>query len=120
MIALNDTLSAEGEIYIDDGKSFEYEQGAYIHSYFLFSNGILSSTNIIPTHPSKFSFNRLIERIVLLGIPSESKRILIESARHDLDMGVGPLTLRTGSNPVAFVIKKPNVSIGDDWSLRIL
>ncbi|KAJ7957062.1 Alpha-glucosidase [Quillaja saponaria] len=34
VIALNSSQAAEGELYIDDGKSFEFQQGAYIHRPF--------------------------------------------------------------------------------------
>ncbi|KAF3336798.1 putative glucan 1,3-alpha-glucosidase [Carex littledalei] len=41
VIALNSSKSAEGELYIDDGKSFEYEEGAFMHRQFVFSDNKL-------------------------------------------------------------------------------
>jgi len=36
------------------------------------------------------------------------------------DVEPGPIMLRGGASPVALVVRKPNLSISDDWTLRIL
>lgn len=122
VIALNGSLAAEGELYIDDGKSYDFKKGAYIHRRFVFSDGKLISSNIAPTNSGKqpYSSNCVIERIILLGLPSGAKGALVEPANYRTDIEPGTLTLRGGSSPVARVIRKPNVRITDDWTIKIL
>ncbi|MQL90677.1 hypothetical protein Taro_023279 [Colocasia esculenta] len=121
VIALNSSVEAEGELYVDDGKSFDYELGAYIHRRFTFSNQILSSSSIAPLSSSKkFSSDCVIERIIILGLPAGAKRAAILPANVETDVEPGPLNLRSRSRSVALVVRKPNVRIMDDWSLRIL
>ncbi|KAJ8618783.1 hypothetical protein MRB53_014969 [Persea americana] len=122
VIALNGSLAAEGELYIDDGKSYDFKKGAYIHRRFVFSDGKLISSNIAPTNSGKqpYSSNCVIERIILLGLPSGAKGALVEPANYRTDIEPGTLTLRGGSIPVARVIRKPNVRITDDWTIKIL
>ncbi|XP_077249759.1 glycosyl hydrolases family 31 protein [Tasmannia lanceolata] len=122
VIALNSSLAAEGELYVDDGKSYDFEQGAYIHRRFVFSNGKLVSSNISPSKSSEklFSSDCVIERIILLGLPRGAKSALIEPTNHKADVELGPLTIRGGSKPIALTIRQPNVRISEDWSIKIL
>jgi len=43
LVTLNSSGKAEGELYIDDGESFDYQAGAFIHRRFAFSDSKLSS-----------------------------------------------------------------------------
>lgn len=69
-MALSSKWEAQGEIYLDDGESFEFEKGAYLHRWFHFAIGRLFSSNLTPKG-SKFKTKACIERIVFLGF-SES------------------------------------------------
>ncbi|KAJ6815921.1 putative glucan 1,3-alpha-glucosidase [Iris pallida] len=122
VIALNSSLAAQGELYIDDGKSYDFEHGAYIHRQFSFLNDKLSSSSIKPANlgGKQFSSDTTIERIVILGLPAGTKRAVIEPGNREADIEPGPLTLRGGASPVAHIVRKPNLRIADDWTIRIL
>lgn len=128
VIALNSTQEAEGELYIDDGKSFEFLQGAYIHRRFVFSNGKLSSSNVVgPSSLSlgkqdRFSSDCIIDRIIILGYSlGSTKTALVEPSNHKTDIILAPLNLgRLRSGPSVVTIRKPNVRIADDWTIKIL
>lgn len=121
VIALNSSLAAEGELYIDDGKSFEFEQGAYIHRRFVFSNGKLTSSNAAPSIPkTPYSSECVVERIILLGLPQGPKSALVEPANQKVDIVFGPLWLQGTRSPEALTVRKPNVRIADDWSIKVL
>ncbi|KAL3844798.1 hypothetical protein ACJIZ3_002201 [Penstemon smallii] len=114
---------AEGELYIDDGKSFEFQKGGYIHRRFTFSNGKLTSSNMGPTTTAgdhMFSSECTVERIILLGLSPEPKNALVEPANHKVDIDLGPLFLRGGPGPFVPTVRKPNVRIADDWTIKIL
>ncbi|KAJ4965049.1 hypothetical protein NE237_016898 [Protea cynaroides] len=120
VIALNGSLAAEGELYVDDGKSFPFQRGAYMHRRFVFSEGKLTSSNIAPPTSGKalFTSECVIERIIIPGL-SGSKSALVESANFRADIESGPLNLRGRGSPAVLTICKPNVRIEDDWIIKI-
>ncbi|GAV59594.1 Glyco_hydro_31 domain-containing protein/Gal_mutarotas_2 domain-containing protein [Cephalotus follicularis] len=122
VVALNSSQAAEGELYVDDGKSFEFEQGAYIHRRFVFSDGKLASLNMAPTALGKLQFSSecIVERIILLGYTPGPKSALIEPANQKAEIEVGPLQLQRGREAAVVTIRKPGVRIADDWSIKIL
>ncbi|KAL7141890.1 hypothetical protein ABFS83_08G085100 [Erythranthe nasuta] len=122
VIALNTSKSAEGELYVDDGKTFEFQQGSYIHRRFTFSNGRLTSSNVGPATAGdhKYASECTVERIILLGLSTQPKTALIEPENRKVDITWGPLLLRGGPGPSVLTIRKPNVRIADDWTIQIL
>ena len=69
---------AQGELYVDDGDSFDYSQGQYIHRNFSLEKGILTSTdaegrdgNIAnPGEWMKRMRDVSIDKIVIVGAPA--------------------------------------------------
>lgn len=122
MIALNSSQAAEGELYVDDGKSFEFERGAYIHRRFVFSDGKLTSMNLAPVShgKSQFSSETVVERIVVLGHVHRAKSAVIEPTNRKVDIELGPLWLQWGRESAAVTIRKPGVRIADNWTIKIL
>ncbi|MCO5580095.1 hypothetical protein L7F22_033961 [Adiantum nelumboides] len=125
VVALDDMLEAEGELYIDDGKSFDFAAGAYIHRKFTFSKGRLTSSNIKAKNDGKeFTSSCLIERIVLLGVRAKDlsgvKHAVVQPYNRRVELEVGPLVLRKGPQSNAYIIRKPNVLVSEDWSIKVL
>ena len=124
---MNSSNEAEGEIYIDDGRSYEFLEGAYIHRKFVFSRGYLTSSSLGPksNHKKTFKTPCLVERIIILGLNAKdilrSKEALVEPSNRRVELESGPLLLRSGA-PItsAHVIRKPNVPIAEDWSIKII
>lgn len=118
---MNESLRAEGELYVDDGKSFEFEKGAYMHRHFLFADGkLVSSDKALPSLGTRFTSDCVIERIVLLGLPHGSKSALIEPGNHKVDIELGPIRLGGKQSSTALTIRKPNIQVRDDWTIHIL
>lgn len=122
MIALNSSQEAEGELYVDDGKSFEFEHGAYIHRHFVLSDGKLTSVNLAPASPGKFQFSSetVIERIILLGHAYRPKSAVIEATDQKVDVGLGPLWLQWGRGSAVVTVRKPGIRIADDWTIKFV
>ncbi|XP_057550322.1 probable glucan 1,3-alpha-glucosidase [Amaranthus tricolor] len=122
VIALDSSHSAEGELYIDDGKSFEFQRGAYIHRRFIFSDGKLTSINIAPSGNADklFTTECVIERIILLGHTSRPKSALIKPLNKEIEIEMGPLRLQRSQMASVLTIRKPNVRISNDWTIQIL
>ena len=122
MVALNSTQEADGELYIDDGKSFEFKRGSYIHRRFLFSNGVLTSTNLAPSQ-ARLSSQCSIDRIILLGHTSGPKSALVEPLNQKAEIEMGPLRmggLVASSGTKVLTIRKPGVRVDQDWTVKVL
>nr|CCW28783.1 glycoside hydrolase [Arachis duranensis] len=65
VIALNSSQAAEGELYLDDGSSFNFLQGAYIHRRFIFKDGKLTSLDLAPASNgnARYPVNTVIESL---------------------------------------------------------
>ncbi|KAG2716127.1 hypothetical protein I3760_03G109800 [Carya illinoinensis] len=122
VIALNSSQAAEGELYVDDGKSFEFEHGAYIHRRFVLSDGKLTSVNLAPASSgkSRFSSETVIERIIVLGHTHSPKGALIEATNQKVEIGLGPLWLQWGRGSTVVTVRKPGIRIADDWTIKFL
>ncbi|KAK3012708.1 hypothetical protein RJ639_008983 [Escallonia herrerae] len=122
VIALNRSQAAEGDLYVDDGKSFEFKEGAFIHRRLIFKDGKLISRNMgTALGKREYSSECTFERIILLGLSSAPKAAaLVEPANQQLEIEFGPLQLQVGGGPAVFTIRKPNVQIADDWTIKIL
>ncbi|XP_062094176.1 probable glucan 1,3-alpha-glucosidase isoform X2 [Humulus lupulus] len=122
VIALNSSQKAEGELYIDDGKSFSFEKGAYIHRRFVFSNGKLTSHNVASNAPggAQFLSECVIERIILLGCSAGPKNALIEPENNNVEIEMGPLLLKSKGSSSFITIRKPNIPVASDWTINFL
>ncbi|XP_051976059.1 neutral alpha-glucosidase AB isoform X4 [Xyrauchen texanus] len=112
-VALSLQGFADGELYIDDFHTFNFEkEKQFIHRHLSFSANTLSSRNLAPD--SHFSTGSWIEKIVIIGGSRPSSVTLrnadgIESAvEFDFDSVTTVLTLR-----------KPGVNAGADWTVLL-
>lgn len=125
IVALNSTYEAEGELYIDDGKSYEFQHGAFIHRRFKFSKGKLTSINLAPTtaDPKKFKTPCLVERIVILGVRAKDlvtgKHAVVDAEERRIQTVIGSPSLIQGTYSNALILRLPNVRIADNWSIKL-
>eukprot|EP00250_Pteridium_aquilinum_P013173 c21179_g1_i1 orf=86-2851(+) len=126
VVALDSSNEAEGELYIDDGKSFDFAEGAYIHRKFTFSQGRLTSSSIDAKKNGKKEFTSpcLVERIIVLGLRGKNlsgvKHAVVEPHNRRVELEAGPLLLRSGAQVNTHIIRKPNVLVAEDWSIKVL
>jgi len=126
VVALNSTYEASGELYIDDGKSYDFEQGAFIHRQFKFSKGRLTSTILAPvkTGSKVFTTSCLVERIVILGVRAKDltigKNAIVEQDERRIETDIGPPLLQRGASSTALILRLPNVHISDNWSIKLV
>uniref|UniRef100_A0A8C7P5D2 Neutral alpha-glucosidase AB n=1 Tax=Oncorhynchus mykiss TaxID=8022 RepID=A0A8C7P5D2_ONCMY len=110
-VALSPKRFAQGELYIDDGHTFNFDkQKQFIHRRLSFANKALSSRNLAPG--SQFITPSWIEKIVILGASKPSKATLKTPdgkenlLEFEFDASMSVLTLR-----------KPGVNAGVDWTV---
>lgn len=115
VVALDEQMAAEGELYLDDGKSFDYQQGVFLHRVFTFrDNALVSRAKANGSFPSDVT----VERVVILGYPRDAQ------VKCSLRIESGP---RAGSEVAvtvlweegAAVLRKPAAMVVEDWTLRL-
>ena len=102
IIALTPESTADGELYVDDGESFEYEVGAYIHRRFSFSDGKLISEDL--AMPAKNEKKRKEYLKGAAGLTVERK---VEMSFHEGSDGRADWA----------VVRNPGVAVGKEWEI---
>jgi alpha 1,3-glucosidase len=120
VIAISKTGSATGELYVDDGETFDYERGAYIHRAFDFSNGVLESKDLgskgkLTDKYLKTMKNVSVEKVVIVGAPASW------ADKTSVKVGKDEATIEyhaaAGNKAAWAVVKAPKVAIGEDWKI---
>ncbi|KAI0564994.1 Neutral alpha-glucosidase AB [Gracilaria domingensis] len=88
VVALNNKKEARGELYMDDGKSFDYKSGAYAVRQFIFEGGELRAEIVSEGTAAFEGDDAEIERVMILGY------------------GEAPVAVSSGANPINFVYSK--------------
>jgi alpha 1,3-glucosidase len=131
VIALGADGKAEGEIYVDDGESYEFEQGAFIHRKFVFENGALRSEDLAESK-GKLTEKYLkrmesvrVEKVIIIGAPKEWKKLDQVNVKEEGGKASGQsksakLDFHAGERDKAdwAVVRDPKVAIGKGWSIE--
>ncbi|CAF1299702.1 unnamed protein product [Adineta ricciae] len=113
VVALDRNREARGELYLDDGHTYDYRQKRQlIYRRFTFRNNVLYSKTLDST--SKFETDAWIERIIILGYPKNPTKITINSG----DKQAVPLH-RYHDESQTLTIRRPGPSVASDWTLTI-
>ncbi|KAJ5831969.1 hypothetical protein N7474_000280 [Penicillium riverlandense] len=125
VITLNKNGEAEGSLYVDDGETFDYERGAYIHRRFQFRDGALSSEDIGTKGPKTAEYLKTMKdvklgRVVIIDPPAAwTKQSTVGVSADGQMVGTAPLEFyeQQGGKASYAVVKNPNVGIGMAWQL---
>ena len=120
---------AHGTIYVDDGDSFDYTNGAYIHRRFTLQDSTLSSENAAAAKGRmtaaylKSMEEVKIDKIVIIDPPKEwqektSVTVSEEKVKGTRSAPLEHFVQQDGKASFA-VLKNPNVGIGKDWTLNV-
>lgn len=119
-VALDSDRRASGELYMDDENSFDHENEKKHYALAQFSvdwkeggGGIRNevSTESDWAKDDGLRRDRMVERIVVMGVEEEPKGLTLESSALDFDYDVGTKVL---------VVRKPLISALSDWEIRIV
>jgi len=121
VIVLSKAAEAKGELYVDDGESFDFQQGAYIHRSFDFANGVLESKDI--GSKGKLTDKYLksmkavgVEKIVVVGAPkvwAEKKVVKVGKDTAKLEYHG-----EKGNIAAWAIVKAPKIAIGENWKIE--
>ncbi|CAF0994522.1 unnamed protein product [Adineta steineri] len=113
VIALDRNHEAKGELYMDDGYTYDYKhKRQMIYRRFIFKNNELHSKTLDFT--GKFETDAWIERILIFGYPKNPKKVIINSG----DKQAIPLHHYHAESQM-LTIRRPGPLVASDWTLTI-
>lgn len=128
VVVLDNAGDAQGTLYLDDGETFDYQAGAYIHRRFSFSSSTTSlvSENLATDGKKTKEYLKTIakvrvEKIVVVGAPAnwEGKtEVLVIEDRAKEGRKVGMTFHRAEGGRAAWaVVRDPGTGIGNGWKV---
>jgi alpha 1,3-glucosidase len=129
VVVLGDNGGASGELYVDDGESFDYQQGAFVHRTFKFDQaaGSLASVDAAPEKGKLYDKIAKalgavrVERVIVVNAPKawrDKKKVVVMHGAAD-KVTKADMTFHQGEKGHASwaVVKDPKVAIVSDWSI---
>ena len=119
-VAPGTNAEAEGELYLDDETTLAHEDTRdrvnYVHRFLRYAHGTLSCVASDPSAVPAYNPANLVERLVLMG---QSKSFTSVTLHVD---GAEPVPLEFSFDAAAqtVVVKKPNVLVAADWSIKFM
>lgn len=118
---------AEGSLYVDDGDSFDYEKGQYIHQKFVLDGATLSSTEAEGRDVGKIKAGAWmkamrdvhVDKVVVVGAPAAwaaAKEVTVESQGKTWTSPVDYTAAADGRAAFA-VVRHVAARIGADWKI---
>jgi alpha 1,3-glucosidase len=127
VITLDKNGEAEGTLYVDDGETFDYERGAYIHRHFHYRDSVLSSEDAGTKGPKTAEYLKMmagvtVERVIIVDPPAEWKNketvaVIEDGAKAGSMAALEFYEQQLGQASYA-VVKKPDVGIGKTWRIE--
>ncbi len=123
-VALDDKLMAEGLLYMDDETTFDHQKlGDYGIARFRsdWNSASVAISNAVEmgsdkSVDAKRKVNRIVERIIFLGVPHEPHGIdLISPGKQNVSMD-----FQYDAFSKILVIRKPDVSALENWSMILV
>ncbi|CAG8768555.1 14417_t:CDS:1, partial [Dentiscutata heterogama] len=112
---------ANGSLYLDDGETYDYEKGQFVHLQFTFSNRTLISKSLTLLKNDKNLYAQSInsvrvERIIVLGLDLKPKSVFancidgIKTLKRELQFGFAATT-----SADVIIIKGADLLITEEW-----
>jgi alpha 1,3-glucosidase len=128
VVSVSKKGTAEGELYADDGDSFDHEQGQYIHRKFELTDGALTSTDAQGRDPKsvkpkawlKAMDEVYVDRIVIVGAPASWDKKEVEVESEGRTWAVQAQYHQAEQGRAAYVtVGRVGARIGADWSIKL-
>jgi len=111
VVCLDRSKSANGTLYLDDEKSYDYRNGKYIYLNLSFTNNVLKSEFI--DQGATYSSQSWIERVIIAGLDKIPTKAVLSSS------SLSSVSLDIIKDTNSFIIRKPGVSIQEQWKITL-
>lgn len=113
VVAPDSTGKASGELYMDDERTFAFKRGVFCLRRFAFVSGVLTSGEADAS--GSWRPENTLERVVVLGVASAPTSVSLSTAAE----AARELSFEYDSATKSLTIRKPDVLVGADWSIKI-
>lgn len=131
VVVLGNSGDAEGTLYLDDGESFDYEQGAYLHRQFKYVGSTSTLTSEDLATPGKKTKEYLktmekvrVEKIIIVGAPASWKgktEVEVSEEQGGKSVAARKVTLdfheKADGKAAWAVVRDPAVQVGSGWKI---
>ncbi|MCJ1334313.1 hypothetical protein MMC10_011021 [Thelotrema lepadinum] len=128
VIVLDNAGNAEGTLYVDDGETFDYRDGAHIHQRFTFGSQNMTFNAESISKPQKKTNDFLktmskvrTEKLIFIAAPESWKGktgVLVKKLGAKEYRRAGLTWHKAQGNKASWaVVQNPNVGVGDSWSI---
>lgn len=111
VVCLDKSNRAEGTVYLDDEKSYDYRNGKYNYLRLAFENNKLTSKHI--DAGASYATEAWVERIVIAGLDRTPKSATLTSD------AAAPVELDVLKQDNAFVVRKPGINVAKSWIITL-
>ncbi|XP_070280616.1 neutral alpha-glucosidase C isoform X2 [Myotis yumanensis] len=113
-VALSTKGSAVGELYLDDGHSFQYlQKQQFLHRKFCFCSGVLS--NSCADERGHYTSKCVVEQIFVLGLKKQPSSV----TTHSSDGKDQPVAFTYCARTSTLSLENLSLNIGTDWEVHI-
>lgn len=109
VVCVNSTSMASGTLYIDDEKSFDYQNNAYLYINFEFSELKLTKSKVDPA--ATYATTTQLEQITVAGLNKVITTAIISQGSTSTTMNV------TQDASFVVVLQNPGVRMIDEWTI---
>jgi alpha 1,3-glucosidase len=128
VVVLDQAGDATGTLYVDDGESFDYQEGAYIHRRFTYSSAkqMLESSDLGTSGKKTKEYLKVmakvrIEKIIIVNAPDawsgKTEALVSETGAVYAKRPRVEFHAKEGGKAAWAVVKNPGMSVGADWSV---
>ncbi|CAG2104181.1 unnamed protein product [Medioppia subpectinata] len=110
-IFLDSNGSAEGQLYLDDGQTFNYKSGQHIYGKTQFQRKTLSYEIIDGKYDASKAW---LERVTIFGYPSKPQKVVITSGEKTIQ-----LAFKYDSQKRILVVRKPGLAFTNKWQIKV-
>ena len=129
-VALDGQSKAQGDIYIDDGKSFDYKTGKFAYVRIAYTTNedgatITSSpatygeTTCAVSGQASYDVVNTVEKIVVMGQKSNPTSITLYTSPQDTTGRKLSFEIDETKQGSTFIIKKPHCLVSDNWRISL-
>ncbi|KAI5295358.1 hypothetical protein KEM55_006225, partial [Ascosphaera atra] len=127
VVVLDENGQAQGTLYEDDGETYDYESGAYIHRQFKFADSVLSSEDLGVKGSKTEDYLKAtekvtVEKVIVVGAPASWKGKDHVSVRQGPDAEPTRADMvfhaAEGKKAAYAVVKNPKVPMGQSWAIE--
>ena len=129
VVSVSKAGTAEGELYVDDGDSFDFEKGQYIYRKFALDGTSITSVDgdgeakstVKPGTWMKQMKDVAVDKIVIVGAPAswDKKEVEVESRGKTWKAPVQYFKGKGGKASFA-IVGRVGAAIGEDFTVRVV